>query len=196
MATSAFRDADTEGVRSVLQSLQDGYTHRDAARLEEAMALFVDDAQLEVIGTNALTTGQGEWCLGPLAARELVESDWSGWGDLCLDVAGARIHVRGDVAWLATEATVTQEYTQACTYEEEMRYLRDLLDDQAPPRQRLTELVRNGLDVLLEAGDASGRWVWPLRFTAVLVRNAGRWRFHQMHFSFPTTRFPDVTVRR
>jgi hypothetical protein len=196
MPASAFRDMDAQDVRSVLQSLQDGYTHRDAARLDEAMALFVDDAELEVIGTSASASGQGEWCLGPLAARELVESDWSGWGDLSLDVAGARIYVRGDVAWLATEATVTQEFGQTETYEEEIEYLRDLLDREAPPRQRLTELVRNGLDVLLEAEEARASWVWPLRFTAVLVRDAGCWRFHQMHFSFPTTRFPDVTVRR
>ena len=196
MQTIAVRNDDAERVRRVLQSLQDGYTHRDAALLDESMALFADDAELEVIGTNALASGQGEWCLGPLAARELVKSDWSGWGDLALDVAGARIYVRGDVAWLATEATVTQEYARTETYEEEIEYLRDLLDREAPPRHKLTELVRNGMDVLLEAEEARASWVWPLRFTAVLVRDAGRWRFHQMHFSFPTTRFPDVTLAR
>ena len=34
-------------------------------------------------------------------------------------------------------------------------------------------------------------YIWPVRFTAVLVREAGDWRFHQAHFSFPTLRFPD-----
>jgi hypothetical protein len=30
-----------------------------------------------------------------------------------------------------------------------------------------------------------------MRFSAVLQRMEGRWQFRQMHFSFPTTRFPD-----
>jgi hypothetical protein len=91
------------------------------------MNLFTGDATLEVIGTGASQTGKGEWCVGPAMARELVESDWRYWGDLRLDVAGARIHSRGAVAWLATEATVGEQ-----------------------------------------------------------------WRFHQMQFAFPTTRFPDL----
>ena len=38
-------------------------------------------------------------------------------------------------------------------------------------------------------------YIWPIRFNAVLVREGpatggGAWRFHQAHFSFPTTRFP------
>jgi hypothetical protein len=30
-----------------------------------------------------------------------------------------------------------------------------------------------------------------MRFTAVLHKVDGKWVFRQMHFSFPTTRFPD-----
>ena len=47
------------------------------------------------------------------------------------------------------------------------------------------------------------QYVWPLRFTSVLVRrhhagngsaavNSDGWLFHQIQFSFATTRFPDV----
>jgi hypothetical protein len=39
-------------------------------------------------------------------------------------------------------------------------------------------------------------YTWPLRFTAVLLRRTvegeKRWLFHQVQFSFATTRYPDV----
>jgi len=37
-------------------------------------------------------------------------------------------------------------------------------------------------------------FVWPLRFSAVLINDDGAWRFIQMQFSFATTRFPDVRI--
>jgi hypothetical protein len=37
-------------------------------------------------------------------------------------------------------------------------------------------------------------FVWPLRLTAVVVREAGDWKFAQMNFSFPTVYFPDVRL--
>ena len=91
----------SDQVRLVLQRFQDGYTRRDVARLDEFMRLFADDAGLEVIGTNGVKPGVDEWYVDKAGARELVKGDWEGWGDLRLDVDGAHIQVRGDVAWLA-----------------------------------------------------------------------------------------------
>ena len=85
-----------EQVRAVLQRFQDGYTQRDVSRVDEFMTLFADAA--EVIGTNGARPGEGEWYVDRAGARELVQGDWETWGDLRLDVAGAHIDVRGDVA--------------------------------------------------------------------------------------------------
>ena len=38
------------------------------------------------------------------------------------------------------------------------------------------------------------KFVWALRFTAVVVREADGWKFAQMNFSFPTIYFPDVRL--
>jgi hypothetical protein len=66
-----------------------------------------------------------------------------------------------------------------------------VLEQPAPqPHMRLMELARRSTNALnnLYKGE---KFVWPLRFTAVLVQRNGRWLFHQMHFSYPTTSFPD-----
>jgi hypothetical protein len=189
--------ADIQSVRETLQAFQDGYDRRDKALLEDYRGLFVPEDEREVIGTGAIEPGDDEWCLGLDAAGRLVENDWEGWGDLRLDVADARIHSEGDVAWLATTGTVTMDLDPTETYRDYLDYLKSVADDEAmDARTRLLEILRGGTNTLFEA-ERGMMYVWPLRFTAVLVRRPAadgekRWLFHQIQFSFPTTRFPDV----
>lgn len=185
--------AGTEDVRRVLQALQDGYTARDPERLDDVMALFVPDDDLEVIGTGATSFGGFEWCLGQAATRDIVSGDWEGWGDVRLDVEGARIHVLDRVAWLATSATVSMRLLRDEAVRGFLDHCREVLDEDWPAEQKLTYLLRGGTNTLHEAGLGED-FVWPLRFTAVLVHREGGWLFHQVQFSFPTTRFPDERV--
>jgi hypothetical protein len=76
-------------IHSLLQAFQDGYTRRDLAQVDSFMELFTTDA--EVIGTNGLEPGQGEWYTSRAAARELVHGDWEGWGDLRLDLSTSQM---------------------------------------------------------------------------------------------------------
>lgn len=189
--------SEIQAVRDTLQAFQDGYDRRDKSLLEDFCKLFVPADDLEIIGTGAIEPGDDEWCLGQEAASGLVENDWEGWGDLMLDVADARIHVEGDVAWLATTGTVYMDLDVTETYRDYLDYLKGVADDETmDPRARLLEIIRGGANTMFEA-ERGDQYTWPVRFSAVLVRRAveggeKRWLFHQVQFSFPTTRFPDV----
>lgn len=184
--------AEIQAVRDALQRFQVGYTRRDTGKLEDFRVLFVADDDLEVIGTGGIDPGGDEWCLGVDAALDLVKNDWEGWGDLALDVADARIHVLGDVAWLATTGTVTMDLEPQDTYRDFLAYLHEATpNDENDPRARLLEILRGAANTIYEAERGRG-YVWPLRFSAVLVRQNAAWLFHQVQFSFATTRFPDV----
>ena len=100
-----------EAVRAVLQQFQDGYIARDVTKLDEFMTLFAPNEDIELIGVGAAKRAANEWFVGRAAIRDIVEGDWTYWGDVTLDVAGAKIAVNGDVAWLITTGAVTQ--TQA-----------------------------------------------------------------------------------
>jgi len=179
-------------VRALLQEFQDGYSKRDVAELDAFMELFVTSDELEVIGTNTVAPGQGEWCRGVEATRELIKNDWKEWGDVVFDVQGAHITVNGDVGWLATTAKVTMTIPAEFWYNYFLASAKGTLEKEEMDAQaKMLDIVRLGTDLLLELqqGDT---FVWPIRFTAVAVRNEGHWRFHQMQFSFPTTRPPDV----
>jgi hypothetical protein len=185
---------DIDEVRLVLQQFQDGYTRRDVATLDEFMRLFADDAGLEVIGTNGVKPGVDEWYVDRAGARDLVKGDWEGWGDLQLDVERAHIQVRGEVAWLAVPATVSMTIGAEENYRGYLQRIKDVIDqDGLSAEIKLLDILRGGSNTLYEMRRGE-QFVWPLRFTAVLVRQADGWRFQQMQFSFPTTRFPDERI--
>ena len=181
-------------VRALLQKLQDGYSRRDAAELDAFMELFVQSDELEVIGTNAVSPGQDEWCRGIKTTRELIKNDWSeyGWGDVVFDVQGAHITVNGNVAWLATTAKATMSLSAEFCYNYYLDLAKRTLDqDKMDARTKMLDILRLGSDLLFELQEGE-TFVWPIRFTAVAVKDGGGWRFHQMQFSYSTTRFPDV----
>jgi ketosteroid isomerase-like protein len=178
-------------IRSLLQTFQDGYTLRDANQVDSFMKLFTADA--EVIGTNGVKPGIDEWYVDRASARELVAGDWEGWGDLRLDLASMSIHSRGDVGWVAASATVTQTIGDE-NYASYLEFVKKYLDDSnLSAEQKLLYILRGGTNTLYELRRGK-KFVWALRFTAVVLRESDGWRFAQMNFSFPTIYFPDVRL--
>jgi len=183
---------DVIRVRLTLERFQHAYTLRDPDRLDQFLELFAPH-DVEVIGTNAAFAGEGEWCLDLEAVRNLVRSDWEIWGDLELDIDGARIHVLGDVAWVSAWGTVSSLESPGETFADSVDRIRWVLDQEVSDEDRVLSIARETMDTLIEAQRGT-LYIWPLRFTAVLTRRGERWVFRQIHFSFPTTRLPDVRL--
>ena len=178
-------------IRSLLEAFQDGYARRDVAQVDRFMELFTADA--EVIGTNGVRPGEGEWYLDRSSARELVEGDWQGWGDLRLDWDSLSIHRRGFMGWVAVTATVTQSIGSE-NYAAYLEFVKNLIDNSdLSAEQKLLHILRGGTNTVYELRRGE-KFVWPLRLTAVVLREAERWKFAQMNFSFPTIYFPDVRL--
>lgn len=178
-------------ILTLLQAFQDGYTRRDRAILDSFMELFTPNA--EVIGTNGIRPNEGEWYISRETARELVRGDWESWGDLRLDLDSVSIHTQGDVGWLAVPATVTQTIGNE-NYESFLKFIREFLDSSSlPAEEKLHYILRGGTNTVYELRRGE-RFVWALRLTAVVVKEENRWKFAQIHFSFPTIYFPDVRI--
>lgn len=178
-------------IRSLMQVFQDGYTRRDAAQVDSFMQLFTEDA--EVIGTNGVRPGRDEWYMDRSSARELVAGDWEGWGDVRLDLESMSIHSRGEVGWVAATATVTQIIGEE-NYQSYLDFINKYLErTDVSAEQKLLNILRGGTNTVFELRRGE-KFVWALRFTAVVVREADGWKFAQMNFSFPTIYFPDVRL--
>lgn len=182
-------------IKEVLCQFQQGYLERDLEAVDKFLELFCDDGTLEVIGTNAYIKGQGEWCLDKQALHKLVYGDWKDWGDLRLDTDNLNIHVNGSTAWFATTATVSRTLEPAQSYQNFMGYVKWVAENEPeiPAKDKLLDLLRGGLITLAEA-EQGASYIWPIRLTAVLVKEKDQWRFCQMTFSFPTIYPPDVRL--
>jgi hypothetical protein len=178
-------------IHALLETFQEGYIRRDVSTLEPFMELFTPD--LEVIGTNAVTPGKDEWHIGRESAREIFKGDWESWGDLILDLDSATIKVHENTGWIAVPATVTMTIGDE-NYSWFLNFIKDFIDKSTlPPEQKLHYILRGGTNTVYELSRGE-KFVWPLRLTAVVVREADTWKFAQLHFSFPTTNFPDVRI--
>jgi ketosteroid isomerase-like protein len=181
----------SDEIRSLMQAFQDGYTHRDVSQADVFMELFTEDA--EVIGTNGVRPAEGEWYMDRKAARELVAGDWEGWGDVRLNFDSMSIHSRGEVGWVAASATVTQSIGEE-NYQSYLDFVKNYIDrPDLSAEQKLLNILRGGTNTVYELRRGE-KFVWALRFTAVVVREADGWKFVQMNFSFPTVYFPDVRL--
>jgi hypothetical protein len=178
-------------IRSLMHAFQDGYTDRDLNQVDTFMQFFTENA--EVIGTNGVRPAEGEWYIDRSAARELVAGDWEGWGDLRLDLEAMSIHSRGEVGWVASSATVTQTIGEE-NYASYLEFVKKHLErTDISAEQKLLNILRGGTNTVYELRRGE-KFVWALRFTAVVVRETEGWKFAQMNFSFPTVYFPDVRL--
>jgi hypothetical protein len=172
-------------VRSVLAAFQGGYAARDLTALDAFMALFDHDAGIELIGIGASRRGGPEWFEGYEAVREIIESDWRYWGQVHIDVAGAKITVLPRVAWLSTTGTLeqTETFDRALPlYLEQMKAI--LEDGEKDADEKLLEASHFGVRRLRERLKGQGHR-WPFVLSAVLVRRKEGWRFHTVHWSMP-----------
>jgi hypothetical protein len=69
--------------------------------------------------------------------------------------------------------------------------VKEFIDEPTPAEEKVHYILRGGTNTVYELRRGE-RFVWPLRLTAVVVRDGDAWRFAQLHFSFPTIYFPDV----
>jgi hypothetical protein len=178
-------------IRLLLQTFQEGYARRDVNQVDSFMELFV--AEAEVIGTNGVKPGVDEWYMDRHSARELVEGDWQDWGDVRLDLDSMSIHSRADVGWVAASATVTQIIGDE-NYASYLEFVKKYIErPDLSAEQKLLNILRGGTNTVYELRRGE-KFVWALRFTAVVVLEAAGWKFAQMNFSFPTIYFPDVRL--
>jgi len=172
-------------IRSILQQFQNGYIERDIERLDEFMSLFVQDDDIELIGIGATERGESEWFEGVDSIKEIIQSDWEYWGDVEIDVAGARIRAKGDVAWVTTTGSLQQTDTFDKALPQYLDQMKMMLEDESKDAdERLVEVSHFGVRRLRERLKGVG-YRWPFVISAVLAKEDTQWRFHTIHWSMP-----------
>ncbi|MCE1169093.1 MAG: nuclear transport factor 2 family protein [Sphingobacteriia bacterium] len=176
-------------ILELINQFQKGYIERDIKNLEDFMNLFADD--IEIIGTNGSSPGKDEWYLNKEGVKELVRGDWEDWGDLLIKLDEVRIREKNGVGWITLPGTVTRSIGEE-NYQSYLEYVKEYIEKtDIPAKQRLHNILRGGTNTVFELNRGE-KFVWPIRITAVVVKEENKWKFTQMSFSFSTIYFPDV----
>ena len=181
-------------IKEVINKFQTGYIHRNIDNLDTFMDLFCND-ELEIIGTGAYKRGSGEWCVDKKTVRKLIADDWESWGDLRLNTDQLDINIQNQTAWFATTGTVSRTIEPGKSYQNFIGYMKWLTENEpeVSSKEKLLDVLQAAVSTLAEA-DRGKDYIWPIRFSAVLVKQNNQWRFCQMTFSFPTIYPPDVRL--
>ena len=187
--------AEISKIKEVIRKFQEGYIRRDLDAVDKFLDLFCGEGNLEVIGTGAYIKGQGEWCLDKNALEKMVSGDWQSWGDLRLDMDALDIHLNGQTAWFATTGTVSRTVEPAQSYRNFIGYLKWITENEpeVSAKDKLLDVLHGGILTLAEA-EKGANYIWPIRLTAILIRERDQWRFCQMTFAFPTIYPPDIRL--
>jgi len=189
-----------EEIFHFLQKFQAGYSSRDVSRINE----WVDDLMTEdvyIMGTNAVYPNTGEWQVGRDKAIELFSNDWQRWGILEADIEHADIKILNkNVALIAMTATVTKSVENGFGRSNEKNMERCL--------QRLADLEKNeskstrlklftaiwDAGMVLKHTELGETFIWPIRISMVLIKEEGKWKMTQTHYSYPMSGYPPIRI--
>ncbi len=174
-----------EEVRETLSKFQAGYTARDTSKIDQFMKLFSQSNEIELIGIGASARRAYEWFQGTEEVADIIKGDWTYWGNVLLDIDGAKISVNGETAWLSTTGTVTQTEHFDDSLSFFLDRMKEMLEDERIDLDtRLVESTHYGMRRVRERHKGVGH-SWPFVLTAVLVKDSDNWLFHTLHWSMP-----------
>ncbi len=189
-------DKDVAGVMETLKRMHDGYVKRDVSQIDA----WVDDmftGDVRIIGTsNAMYPGQGEWGGGKAMARKVFASDWKYWGDLKIYYEQAQITVRGNHAWVAMAAIIRKTGKEAPSFARSVQRIKEITEKKDMADTLKLKNVIYDAALLLYQFEQGSELNWPIRITAGLVREKGKWLIAQTHFSYAHSGFPTVRFTR
>lgn len=172
-------------VKKVLNQFQKGYIERDVRQLENFVnEMFSKEQDIVVIGTDDFEVFNGS-----AGAKELVEWDWKYWGDMRLDLKNMKISAGSQTASVIVEGTVSQVVSEEDYYEMAEKDIRKIYESETETKERFIKTCKyaNMMMAEISRGDYH---IWPLRFSAGLVKENNKWCFVHMHFSHPTVGYP------
>lgn len=183
-----------------LNKFQAGYTLKDVSKVKEwTHDIMTDDVY--IIGTNGVFPNTGEWQVGIDKAEKLFANDWKYWGVLDADIKNADIRILSPTtAMVAMKATVTKSpqngygRSNEANMERSITRFAELKNDSTKTiRQKLYTAIWDAGMVLknIELGET---FVWPIRISMVLIKQGGKWKMVQTHYSYPMSGYPPVRL--
>ncbi|MDF2593179.1 MAG: hypothetical protein K0S75_2645 [Clostridia bacterium] len=169
-------------VRKVLKKFQDLYANKDTSQIED----YVKDTFSFKEGLAVLGSGMNQWCFNAEDITALIKSHMSNennyWREVDFKFETAKVFANKDVAWVVSIGNIRNTLPEHEQIEDTINKVKDILSREKKSKENTLDAARKIANLLLET-DKGESYVWPFRFTCVLVNENDTWKFHQMQFS-------------
>lgn len=182
-----------EEIRSLVEQLQEGYHKRDFDTVDDFIRqMFCQNQDVSIIGTSAINHTSEEWCEGLDQVKQIIVDDWKYWGDFKIDFNSITLMELDNVAHLTMVGQVEETMKNESYYQYRLNLIEDVIkDDQKSMKLKLLDIMRGTADTLFET-ECGEDYNWPIRLSALVVKEYEQWKFKHIHFSYPITFYPPV----
>ena len=172
-----------------LHKFQTGYRERNTDNIDRfATNMFYDSQDTIVIGT-----GHGEWCKGINEIKELLYIDWHYWGNFRLDIDSANICCTKDFATVTTTAYLQKAYDKEKNSSNTLSKIDKILKSDSQSDEKLFKSLKS-IAYHFHEENVGSEVRRKIRFSAVLVPEGCKWKFLNIHFSYPASPPTDVKL--
>ena len=176
-------------VKEVLGNLQELYLEKDMRKLAECVnEIFSLKDGLAVLGS-----GMNQWCFNTDDIKKLIKSHWASesnyWKDINFKFEEAKFFANENVAWVVSNGIIKNIIPEDKHIENTIEKVKEILGGEEKCKTNALKAARKMANTLrqIEQGE---NYIWPFRFTSVLIKENDTWKFHQMQFSFDSETWP------
>ncbi len=173
---------DTDSRSSISQLLTDFQSRY--LNLETPTNLVVGDMFLSYDDIYVVDPNEIPAAIGSGQIEEIINLQRDKWDSMTLSIDESIISVEGDTAFIITngifkKTTPTEEFL-----EKEWQRVKETLQKEGNGTDKLFEAQKQIANAFKESsfGEES---LWEFRFEALAVKEDGKWRFHNVHFTCP-----------
>ena len=186
-------------VKEVLEKFQEVYSKKDINELDD----YVKQAFSFKDGLAVVGSGVNQWCFNAEDIKTLIKSHLASennyWKEINFKFDEAKVFANEKVAWVVSIGEIKNTIPEEKQIEDTIEKVKEILGGEKKNKINALDAASMMADTLkeIEKGEI---YLWPLRFTTVLIKENNTWKFHHMQFSLDSAtwanRFTDENYDR
>lgn len=176
-------------VMELLTSFQKLYQCKDISNIDN----YVDEAFSSSEGLAILGSSMGQWCFNTDAVKTLIRSHLTNenncWKDVNFKFEEAKIYANENIAWVVSIGVIKNTRKEDEYIEATIKKVKEILGTENRNKLAALYASKEMINTLRQV-DKGENYIWPFRFTCVLIKENDIWKFHQMQYSFDSESWP------
>lgn len=176
-------------VKIVLGGFQELYKEKGIEKVDDYVnEIFSSKDGLAVFGSS-----MAQWCFSIDDIKMLIKAhfaaEYNYWKDVNFKFDEAKIFANENTAWVVSIGIINNTISEDKHLEDTIEKVKEILGGENKCKADALKAVSKMANTL-RLTEQGQNYIWPFRFTCVLIKEKDTWKFHQMQFSFDSETWP------